>query len=83
MVRWDRETNDSGVVITADIPVTCCNMPGDYPNYGPPYDSNCTTEPTEENSHYLKVNTVHFFKWRTHFLSKKKSFMFLDITYPM
>lgn len=54
VVRWDRETNDSGVVTTVHIPITCCNMPGDYPNYGPPYDSNCTTDPTQENSHYLK-----------------------------
>ena len=54
-VRWDREKNISGVVTAVTIPTTCCKLSGDYPNQGPPNDVNCTTNPTEENSNYLKV----------------------------
>ncbi|XP_060073133.1 tetraspanin-7-like [Ylistrum balloti] len=47
-VKWNR-TGSSDV-----IPVTCCVLPGSYPNYGNPADAACTTTPTESNANISK-----------------------------
>ncbi|XP_033759090.1 tetraspanin-1-like [Pecten maximus] len=43
--KWNR-TGSSDV-----IPVTCCVVPGSYPNYGNPSDPTCKSSPTTENSY--------------------------------
>ncbi|XP_069119140.1 tetraspanin-7-like [Argopecten irradians] len=47
-IKWNR-TGSSDV-----IPVTCCIVPGSYPDYGNPTDQTCTSTPTTVNSHAFK-----------------------------
>ncbi|XP_060556870.1 tetraspanin-18-like [Ruditapes philippinarum] len=51
-LNWDREkTGDNGTYIVT-VPVTCCKLPGKYPDFGKPYDENCTVKPSSGNSYY-------------------------------
>ncbi|WAR04555.1 hypothetical protein MAR_019924 [Mya arenaria] len=49
-VQWERPPVD-GANTTHVIPVTCCKLPGKWPDYGEPSDMNCTLTPTSENSY--------------------------------
>lgn len=52
-VQWDRQkTDDNGTIYTVEVPVTCCKLPGKYPDFGTPYNESCTTDPSNGNSYF-------------------------------
>ena len=57
-VYWNRKKNINGNITKVMIPETCCKLEGDYPDQGPPYDSNCTLNATTDNSYFDKVSVT-------------------------
>lgn len=52
-ILWDREKIDAnGTAYVVTVPVTCCRLPGKYPDFGTPYNESCPTDPSAENSFY-------------------------------
>ncbi|KAL4228841.1 hypothetical protein ACF0H5_011882 [Mactra antiquata] len=52
-IKWDRmKTDENGTTYEVEVPVTCCQLPEKYPDFGQPLDENCTTSPSTENSFY-------------------------------